>query len=552
MGNQVTDNAGAPSVESLVKRGYLFLEDSEWNKADEYFDKVLDINPEHAPAYIGKLCAELMVRREDSLGDYKELRQGKKIDRPLGEYGNFQKAIRFADDGYKKKLNDYEQKIKESFPKIPQRFTDEFIKSEIARLEKEIANCDTEIAKNEQASNYFQSKYKELCEKTLPMVAEYRNQNGDHYRTLSEIEKELAKYNPLFKQYCEESIDVLKRGGEVSKNVYKFKNEKAEYEAKKKELEPLAGISCLDRMEVYYNRFVEAMQKGSTEEEFKKIAEQFRTLEGYKDSAELADKCGKLVIKAQYDKLVQEKNKATTEEKYRELSNQFRKMSSYENSAQLADECDKLANECVKQKERDKKARYDALVQEKASASSEEKYKYLVQEFRGMGNYENAVQLANECDQQMNIYKKRREEQERQEQARIAAKEAEERAEREKYYRREEKQRRLKKLAKRMIGPMITLVPFILGVILYNIACKESRYIIFNSGPVIAALIFLVILLVLIHFRKFFIFSIIAFVLVALYNTTSSNEFNLFYKSFLVMLAALIVAIVYPKDKYWD
>jgi uncharacterized membrane protein len=152
----------------------------------------------------------------------------------------------------------------------------------------------------------------------------------------------------------------------------------------------------------------------------------------------------------------------------------------------------------------------------------------------------------------MNIYKKRREEQERQEQARIAAKEAEERAEKEKYYRREEKQRCLKKLAKRMIGPMVTLVPFILGVILYNIACKESRYIIFNSGPVIAALIFLVILLVLIHFRKFFIFSIIAFVLVALYNTTSSNEFDLFYKSFLVMLAALIVAIVYPKDKYWD
>jgi len=52
MENQMKDNAGAPSVESLVKRGCLFLEDSEWKKADEYFDKALDINPEHAPAYM--------------------------------------------------------------------------------------------------------------------------------------------------------------------------------------------------------------------------------------------------------------------------------------------------------------------------------------------------------------------------------------------------------------------------------------------------------------------------------------------------------------------
>jgi len=84
----------------------------------------------------------------------------------------------------------------------------------------------------------------------------------------------------------------------------------------------------------------------------------------------------------------------------------------YKDSAELADEC-------VKQKEREKKARYDAMVQEKNSASSEEKYRQLTQEFRGMGNYENAVQLANECDKQMNVFKKQREEQERQERASI-------------------------------------------------------------------------------------------------------------------------------------
>jgi len=447
MENQMKDNAGSPSVESLVKRGCLFLEDSEWNKADEYFDKALDINPEHAPAYIGKLCVELMVRREESLGDYNELRQGKKFDKLLGEYGNFQKALRFADDDYKKKLNGYDQKIKENFPKtIPQRFTDEFVNGEIARLEKEIANCDAEITKNKQASDFWKSEAQRANGNKQKMVEQQRSINTNVWgvSTYEEAWKDL-KDDSSFKSYGKEETDCYDKKGKADELVYEYKDKKTKYEAIKLELEQLAGISCLDRMDVYYNRVVKDMQKASTEDEFKSLAEQFRSLEGYKDSAELADKYGKLVIKAQYDKLVQEKNKAATEEKYRELSKQFRDMGGYESSAKLADECDKLADECVKQKEREKKARYDALVQAKSGASTEDKYRQLTQDFREMGNYENAVQLANECDKQMNILKKQREEQERQEQARIAVREAAEREETERRNRYREKKEKLKK-----------------------------------------------------------------------------------------------------------
>ena len=49
---------GGPTVESLLKRGQMFLEDRNWKSADEYFDKVLDIDPECAEAYVGKFCAE--------------------------------------------------------------------------------------------------------------------------------------------------------------------------------------------------------------------------------------------------------------------------------------------------------------------------------------------------------------------------------------------------------------------------------------------------------------------------------------------------------------
>lgn len=56
----------APGVESLLKRGWMFLTDQDWAKADEYFDKVLDIAPENGDAYAGKLCAQMNYRR---LGD---------------------------------------------------------------------------------------------------------------------------------------------------------------------------------------------------------------------------------------------------------------------------------------------------------------------------------------------------------------------------------------------------------------------------------------------------------------------------------------------------
>ena len=90
-----------PEVIPLMKRGNLFLEDSDWQQATTYFDRVLDIDPEYAPAYIGKLCAELKVKNEESLGDY---------EKPIADFGNFKKAVRFADTEYKATLERHNEK----------------------------------------------------------------------------------------------------------------------------------------------------------------------------------------------------------------------------------------------------------------------------------------------------------------------------------------------------------------------------------------------------------------------------------------------------------
>ncbi len=74
----------------------MFLEDSNWQSADEYCEKVLDLDPENAEAYLGKLMAELHVRTRDTLKD---------VDEPFDDSNNYKKAFRFGDDKLKEKLS---------------------------------------------------------------------------------------------------------------------------------------------------------------------------------------------------------------------------------------------------------------------------------------------------------------------------------------------------------------------------------------------------------------------------------------------------------------
>ncbi len=94
----VSTVAGASDVAPLLKRMFMYLEDGEWDKANEYAERVLDKNPENAEAYVGKLMVDLKVRRRESLKDQAQ---------PFDKNKHYQKAIRFGDDNLKNELNDY-------------------------------------------------------------------------------------------------------------------------------------------------------------------------------------------------------------------------------------------------------------------------------------------------------------------------------------------------------------------------------------------------------------------------------------------------------------
>lgn len=86
---------GAVNIAPLLRRAFMFLEDGNWDEAAEYCEKVLDQDPENAQAYLGKLMAELHVRRKEQLADCR---------RAFDANDNYRKTVRFADEKLKTEM----------------------------------------------------------------------------------------------------------------------------------------------------------------------------------------------------------------------------------------------------------------------------------------------------------------------------------------------------------------------------------------------------------------------------------------------------------------
>lgn len=86
------------TVDALMKRGYLYLEDHDWKNAKGYFDASLDVDPENAQAYIGMLLSELHIEHEEEVIKSKI---------PFTDNYYYQKALRFAKGSYKQKIEEY-------------------------------------------------------------------------------------------------------------------------------------------------------------------------------------------------------------------------------------------------------------------------------------------------------------------------------------------------------------------------------------------------------------------------------------------------------------
>lgn len=101
--NTVVVESNNTDIAPLLKRVFIFLEDGNWKDADEYCERVLDLDPENAEAYLGKLMTELKVHKQDDLA---------KLETSFDENDDYKKVIRYADEKLRGKLNSYLETIR--------------------------------------------------------------------------------------------------------------------------------------------------------------------------------------------------------------------------------------------------------------------------------------------------------------------------------------------------------------------------------------------------------------------------------------------------------
>ncbi|MBR5616776.1 MAG: protein kinase [Oscillospiraceae bacterium] len=126
--------ASTVNLSPLMKRAFLFLEDGEWDRADDYCEQTLNNDPECAEAYLGKLMVALRVRRREELRDCAE---------PFDSHGHYQKAMRFASPQLQSELTGYIRHIKErnETARLDAVYQDVLKKMESAKTEKDYKNA---------------------------------------------------------------------------------------------------------------------------------------------------------------------------------------------------------------------------------------------------------------------------------------------------------------------------------------------------------------------------------------------------------------------------
>ncbi len=160
----------ATNIAPLLKRAFMFLEDGEFDRADEFCEQILNQDPEYAEAYLGKLMVALQVQRREDLSE---------LESTFNDNSFYQKAYRFADEKLKKFLDT-------AIHTINKRNEDLRIKGIFAKATN-LMSLDQESG-YEEAATLFKS------------IAEFRNSNELYEKCLEKAEEK--RKDRIYRNAC--------------------------------------------------------------------------------------------------------------------------------------------------------------------------------------------------------------------------------------------------------------------------------------------------------------------------------------------------------------
>ena len=238
-----TDNSyakvGNAESSALTQRGNMALEDGDYDSADGYFERALDINPSDAQAYLGKFLAGLRFSSLTDLEDKVCL---------LDEYKEFKRAEQFADPKLKKELSAFREAnelrierlrfldvLKKHRKNVLESTYNEMKKASYELLFKHVSDCDKkaeDIYSEMLSLEVISERGHDLLMTRIPVVREIGNVLRDcegHSRSTIASEGELSAYS----RYVVISVldDLLKYGFvELDGDDYSIQGAKEEKE----------------------------------------------------------------------------------------------------------------------------------------------------------------------------------------------------------------------------------------------------------------------------------------------------------------------------------
>lgn len=148
----------AANKENLIKRAYMFLEDGEFDTADSYFDKILDIDIEESRAYIGKLLAECKLRDEEDIAT---------LPQTVTDDKNFKKALRFASPEQKARYEALNNAIVKRIEDERREIAEQHARLKAEREEKEAIERARRARQNKEERKLLYQRRRDPMRKTL-------------------------------------------------------------------------------------------------------------------------------------------------------------------------------------------------------------------------------------------------------------------------------------------------------------------------------------------------------------------------------------------------
>ena len=254
----VVQQGGGGNNAALIKRGNMALEDGEWQKADEFFEEVLNQDAECAEAYLGKWLSKIKRSNLVGLVAYYEQKYSEAETEQL-------EACQISEEHISSMVNQY--MVEDYFDEAEIRKLYEFDRNYTSELSFRIEQKDSAIAEINSEKLYIRTK---------------QYASGELADSLNEA---ISKITAILDKRVLDAKDT--DDSSIASVIVSYNAHISQADANAIELYNKA----LDRRESTYNARINAFNGAKQIHEFETVKKNFQSMHGYKDSLSYISRC---------------------------------------------------------------------------------------------------------------------------------------------------------------------------------------------------------------------------------------------------------------------